>query len=195
MQVAIVKYNAGNITSVVNALHRLGVEPLVTDNPEALRAADKVLFPGQGEAGTAMTYLQARGLDRVLASLQQPFLGICLGQQLMCLHSQEKDTPCLGLLPLQVLRFPPQDKVPHMGWNTVTDLKGPLFDGIAEGTHFYFVHSYYVEHHTQYTAATCHYMLPFSAAVQYGTHYYAVQFHPEKSGPAGARVLENFLKL
>ncbi|MCE3007160.1 MAG: imidazole glycerol phosphate synthase subunit HisH [Bacteroidetes bacterium] len=194
MQLALVQYNAGNLSSVVNALNRLGVEPLVTDDAEQLRAADKVIFPGQGHAGTAMAYLRQRGLDAVLRSLHQPFLGICLGQQLMCLHSEEEDTECLGLIPLQVKRFPPDEKVPHMGWNTLTDLKGPLYTGVPEGSHVYFVHSYYAEHHPDYTAATCHYMLPFSASVQY-QNYYAVQYHPEKSGPLGSRILENFLRL
>jgi glutamine amidotransferase len=194
MHVAIVKYNAGNTTSVAHALRRLGVAAELTDDPARLQAADRVIFPGQGEASTAMAYLRQRGLDKVLAGLTQPFLGICLGLQLMGSHSEEADTSCLDLVPVRVRRFPPADKVPHMGWNTLDTAQGPLFDGIAPGTHFYFVHSYYAELSPAHTLAQCTYQVPFSAALQ-RDNFYAVQFHPEKSSQAGERLLHNFLHL
>ena len=194
MNVAIVKYNAGNTASVANALRRLGVEPRITDDAERLRSADKVIFPGVGEASTAMEYLRERGLDDVVRSLTQPVLGVCLGMQLLCASSEENETECLGLLPYRVGRFQSGPlKVPHMGWNSLTDLRGPLFDGVAEGTHVYFVHGYRVEAGVHTTAA-CEYGTPFSAALSHA-NFHAVQFHTEKSGPAGERILENFLKL
>ncbi len=194
MRVAIVKYNAGNTVSVINALNRLGVESVVTDSPEELLAADKVIFPGVGEASTAMAYLRERGLAEVIKSLTQPVLGICLGMQLMCSFSDENDTECLGILPFRVRRFESETlKVPHTGWNRVSDLRSPLFEGVAEGLHVYFVHGYYVETGANTTAVT-NYCLDFSAGVDCG-NFYAIQFHPEKSGEAGARILENFLKI
>lgn len=195
MEVAIVKYNAGNIYSVVNALRRLGVEPIVTDQPERLRAADRVLFPGQGEASQAMSYLRAHGLDSVISSLRQPVLGICIGQQLMCRHSEEGDTDCLGIFDAEVKRFTPnrhEDKVPCMGWNALHDTKSPLMKGL-EDEYVYFVHSYYVPL-CEETIATTDYILPYSAAM-HKDNFYACQFHPEKSGTIGERIIRNFMEL
>ena len=193
MNVAIIRYNAGNIRSVIHALRRLGVEPEVTNDPVVLRQADKVIFPGVGEASSAMRYLRERGSDTLIPQLEQPVLGICLGQQLLCQSSEENDTACLGVFPGAVLAFPPQDKVPHIGWNSVGNLSGPLFQGIAEGSHVYFVHGYYAETGPLTTALT-DYILPFSAAMQH-RNFHAVQFHPEKSGAVGAAILKNFLTL
>lgn len=196
MKVAIVKYNAGNIQSVKFALSRLGVEqPILTDDPNEIRSADKVIFPGQGEASTAMKSLREAGLVEVLKNLNQPFLGVCLGMQLMCAWSEENNTECIGIIPEKVVRFrnTPGIKVPHMGWNNISDLKSPLFNGIANNSYIYFVHSYYVPQCEQ-TIATCDYVLPFSAAIQ-KNNYYAVQAHPEKSADSGMLILENFLKL
>lgn len=190
---AVVRYNAGNIQSVRFALGRLGVDPVVTDDPAILRSADRVIFPGVGEASTAMRYLRERGLDRVILGLEQPVLGICLGLQLLCGHSEENDTACLGLFDETVRRFPPIEKVPHMGWNSITGLAGPLFLGVQEGSHVYFVHGYYATTGAQ-TVATGHYMVPFSAALAH-ENVHAVQFHPEKSGEVGATILRNFLNL
>ncbi len=194
--IAVVKYNAGNIRSVLNALNRLGVEPVLTDDAEALRNAERVLFPGQGEAATAMAYLRERGLDRVICSLRQPVLGICIGQQLMCSHSEEGNTDCLGIFPMEVVRFQPQrheDKVPQMGWNSIHNLKTRLFDGVDEGSFIYNVHSFYVPE-SPYTIASCKYILPYSAALN-KDNFYSTQFHPEKSGSVGEQILKNFLKL
>ena len=198
MKVAIVKYNAGNIYSVIHALNRLGVSPILTDDAAELRAADKVLFPGQGEARQAMGYLRQHGLDEVIRSLKQPVLGICIGQQLMCRHSEEGDTDCLGIFPVDVKRFCPQrheDKVPHMGWNQVkmNQADNGLFSGVNDGDYVYFVHSYYVPLCAE-TIATTDYILPYSAAL-HKDNFYATQFHPEKSGAVGERILANFLKL
>ena len=194
MRVAIVKYNAGNTASVANALHRLGVEPVVTDRADELRAADKVIFPGVGEASTAMRYLRANQLDSVIKSLTQPVLGICLGMQLMCGSSEENETECLGILPYRVLRFESETlKIPHTGWNRIYQLRSPLFEGVADGSRVYFVHGFYVETGED-TTAESDYGPRFSAGVE-RDNFYAIQFHPEKSGTAGARILANFLKL
>lgn len=196
MNVAIVKYNAGNIYSVVNSLRRLGVEPLLTDEAEALTKADRVVFPGQGEAGSAMSYLRAHGLDAVIRDLRQPVLGICIGQQLLCRHSDEGDTPCIGVFDSDVVRFQPQrheDKVPAMGWNALHGLRSPLFKGVAEGEYVYFVHSFYVPL-SEHTIATADYILPYSAALRKG-NFFTTQFHPEKSGSTGEKILANFLNL
>ena len=195
MNVAIVKYNAGNIYSVVNALRRMGIEPLLTDNAEELRKADRVLFPGQGEARGAMEYLRERRLDEVIRSLQQPVLGICVGQQLLCRHSEEGDTTCIGVFNTDVKRFVPtrhEDKVPCMGWNKLYDTQSPLMKGI-EGEYVYFVHSYYVPLCSE-TIAVADYVQPYSAAL-HKDNFYACQFHPEKSGDAGARIIKNFIEL
>lgn len=194
MKVAIVKYNAGNTASVANALMRVGVEPLITDNAELLSSAEKVIFPGVGEASTAMTYLRDRKLDEVISSLKQPVLGVCLGMHLLCSSSDENDTKCLGLLPYRVRRFSGGGfKVPHMGWNQITDLRGPLFAGVVDGDFVYFVHSYFVES-GDHTTAACSYGEEFTAALSY-KNFHAVQFHTEKSGKVGERILENFLNL
>lgn len=194
MKVAVVKYNAGNIQSVMNALRRVCVDPVLTDNPVELRKADRVIFPGQGEASHAMEYLQTHGLDQVIKSLTQPVLGICIGQQLMCEHSEEGNVDCLGIFPAQVLRFHPQkheQKVPHMGWNQLENVQDPLLEGINEGAFVYFVHSFYVPT-TDYTIATTNHILSFSSAMRKG-NFMATQFHPEKSGSVGERILTNFL--
>jgi glutamine amidotransferase len=194
MNVAIVKYNAGNIESVKNALNRLQINSVVSDDAEILRAADKVIFPGVGEASTAMEFLRQRNLDKVIKSLTQPVLGICLGMQLLCDYSEENDTKCLGLLPYKVRLFESETlKVPHMGWNTISDLKGELFANVRDNSYVYFVHSFYVEDGRE-TVATCDYGLKYSAAIEY-KNFYAVQFHTEKSGQIGEQILENFLKV
>lgn len=197
MDVAIVKYNAGNVYSVVNSLRRLGVEPVLTDDPAVIMSADRVVFPGQGEASEAMGYLLSHGLDEVIKKLRQPVLGICIGQQLLCRHSEEGDTDCLGIFDIDVKRFRPQrheDKVPAMGWNMLAGLKSPLFKGLGpDSPYVYFIHSYYVPL-CGYTAAVADYIQPYSAALNKG-NFYATQFHPEKSGTVGARILQNFLDL
>lgn len=194
MKVAIIKYNAGNIRSVDHALKRLGVDGVVSDDPETIMAADKVIFPGVGEAGNTMKYLKDRGLDLLLKDLTQPVLGICLGQQLMCSWSEEGDTPCIGIFDEPVLRFPTDGlKVPHMGWNSLDQVQGKLFPPDLQGQYVYFVHSYYVPVGENIAAET-NYMLPFSAAMQ-KNNFYATQFHPEKSGDPGARILSQFLEL
>lgn len=191
--IAILKYNAGNIKSVQNALSRLGYESIITDNPEELKEADKVIFPGVGEAGSAMKYLKQRGLDKTIIALTQPVLGICLGLQLMCRYSEEADTECLGIFDTDVKRFPQVDKIPHMGWNNFFTLKGDLFKGISLSDDVYYVHSYYPEISSA-TSATCDYILPFSAAMQ-KNNFYATQFHPEKSAYIGEKILHNFLNI
>ena len=199
MKIVIIKYNAGNIESVNNALNRLDLNAEVTSDPEKIRNADKVIFPGVGEASTTMKYLRKHKLDELIISLKQPVLGICLGLQLMCSHSEENDTKCLGIFDENVKRFVPKPgeefitKVPHMGWNSISNLKSNLFTNENDKQYVYFVHSFYAgigEH----TAATCNYILPFSAALQ-KDNFYATQFHPEKSGSVGAKILENFINL
>lgn len=196
MKVAIVKYNAGNIRSMDCALRRLGVEAHVTADKEWLQSADKVIFPGVGEAETTMNHLKATGLDGLIKDLRQPVLGICLGMQLMCRHSEEGNVDCLRIFDADVKRFVPQrheEKVPHMGWNTVGKLNSPLFQGVRDGEFVYFVHSFYVPD-GEFTAATTDYILPFSAAL-HKDNFYATQFHPEKSGDTGEKILRNFLEL
>lgn len=195
MQVAIIDYNAGNVRSVLIAMERLGIDAVLTADPEQIRSAPKVIFPGVGEANTTMRYLRERALDEVIRSLTQPVLGICLGMQLLCEHSEENDTDCLGIIPQQVRRFRPQhqEKVPHMGWNSIKDLSNAIFTPDLEEEYVYFVHSYYVEKGA-YTTAVTDYILPFSAGLQ-KDNFYATQFHPEKSGKVGERILMNFLNL
>lgn len=192
-QVAVLRYNAGNIRSVVNALERLGVPAQVTDDPQELSRASHVIFPGVGEASSAMSYLRERRLDRVLAELRAPLLGICLGLQLLCTHSEEGATAGIGVFPAAVERIREVHKVPHIGWNSVFQLRGRLFDGLEDQAHFYFVHSYAAGICGD-TAARCLYGREFSAALSRG-NFHAVQFHPEKSGEAGERLLRNFMAL
>ena len=194
MKVAIVKYNAGNTTSVANALARLGIDAIISDDAEVVSSADRVIFPGVGEASTAMDHLRAQGLVEIIKSLRQPVLGICLGMQLLCESSEENGADCLRIIPYRVKRFSSESvKVPHVGWNTLYGFSSPLFERIDEGEHFYFVHGYFVEVGDK-TTATCSYDHRFSAAIQY-ENFHAVQFHPEKSGIAGQLILENFLRL
>ncbi len=193
--IAIIDYNAGNVRSVQFALQRLGLEARLTGDAREIQAADKVIFPGVGEANTTMAYLRERGLDEVIQNLTQPVLGICLGMQLLCRHSEENDTDCLGIIPQEVVRFRPRDgeKIPHMGWNSIRSLGNGIFSPELEGEYVYFVHSYYVEQ-GPYTIATTDYVLPFSAALR-KDNFYATQFHPEKSGPVGAQILKHFIEL
>lgn len=209
MKVSIVKYNAGNIFSVINAVRHMGIEPLWTDDPEELMSSDRVIFPGQGEASNAMNYLRQRGLDRLIADLRQPVLGICIGQQLLCSHSEEGDTDCIGIFPIQVKRFQPnvhEEKVPCMGWNSLNlqprnmeavthtaEGVSPLFKGLQKEDFVYFVHSYYCEL-CDNTIATADYIHPYSAALQ-KDNFYATQFHPEKSGRVGRQILKNFIEI
>ena len=191
--IAVVQYNAGNIRSVQNALQRLGCQSIVTDVPEEIERASHVIFPGVGEAGSAMNYLKDKGLDVVLCNLKQPVLGVCLGLQLLCRHTEEGDTPCLGIFDAEVKLFPPKEKVPHIGWNNCAALTGRLLKSMSTHDDFYFVHSYYAEM-CEHTAAVCDYILPFSAALE-RDNFFAVQFHPEKSAGAGETILKNFLAL
>ncbi|MBK8806849.1 MAG: imidazole glycerol phosphate synthase subunit HisH [Bacteroidales bacterium] len=193
MKVAIVKYNAGNIQSVSYALNRLGITPIITDDVNELQTADKVIFPGVGEARAAMDYLNAKGLVPVLKSLKQPFLGICLGMQLMCNHSEERDAECLGIFDVQVKKFPALEKVPHMGWNTIHSLQSKLLTDLPENAYMYFVHSYYAEICPD-TICSCNYILDFSAGLQ-KDNFFAFQFHPEKSGTDGEQILKNFINI
>lgn len=191
--IAIIKYNAGNIKSVQNAVNRLGYSCVVTDNPEEINSAEKVIIPGVGEASSAMKYLTGKGLDRTILSLQQPVLGICLGLHLMCRYSYEGNIKCLGIFDTTVKKFPPFEKVPHMGWNNFSALKGDLFKGVRVDEDVYYVHSYYAEI-TSCTTAICDYVLPFSAAVR-KDNFFATQFHPEKSADTGVKILQNFLEI
>lgn len=195
MSTVIVKYNAGNIRSVLFALERIGVEAVVTDNVALLQKADRVIFPGVGEAASAMHYLKSKGLENVIRSLTQPVLGICLGMQLMCAHSEENDTTCMGIFDQKVVRFHPQSgfKVPQIGWNTVTHVSSPLFDQVSVEDYFYFVHGYYVEL-CSHTIASTSYQIDYSSAIQ-KDNFFAVQFHPEKSGKMGEQILKNFMQL
>lgn len=199
MKIVIVKYNAGNIRSVSNALVRLGYEAEITDDEEKIRNADKVIFPGVGEASTTMDYLRRTGLGSLICSLKQPVLGICLGMQLMCAYSEEGDTECLGIFDVPVKRFlllepnPDNIKIPQMGWNNITDVRNPLFTKEQEGQFVYFVHSFYVPL-CPWTAATTNHTLDYSSALQ-KDNFYATQFHPEKSGSVGEAILRNFLEL
>lgn len=193
MNIAIIKYSAGNIRSVQIALSRLGIESIVTDDPATILAADKVIFPGVGEASSAMKYLKERNLDKLIISLTQPVLGICLGLQLMCAYSEEAATDCLGIFDNKVIRFPERDKVPHMGWNSIFNLSSPLFKGIPENAHVYFVHSYAAELNKDQVART-DYIIPFASAL-HKDNFYATQFHPEKSGDVGQQILKNFIEI
>jgi glutamine amidotransferase len=196
MNLVIIQYNAGNIQSVLYALERLGVQATVTNNVEAIQAADKVIFPGVGEASTAMHYLQERGLDKVIKNLQQPVFGICLGMQLMCAYSEENNTTCLGIFEEHVKLFKPTDttvKVPQIGWNTIGNLKSDLFKGLTEESYTYFVHGYYAAL-GDHTIATTNYVQPYSSAL-HKNNFFGVQFHPEKSAKVGAQIIENFLNL
>lgn len=193
MKVVIIKYNSGNIRSVQFALNRIGVDGTVSDDPEIIMAADKVIFPGVGEAGSAMAYLRERKLDLTIKELRQPVLGICLGLQLLCRHSQEANTDCLGIFDLEVKKFSGKLKFPQIGWNNIRQLKSPLFAGVEENTFMYFVHGYFAEIGTN-TIATTDYAGDYSSALQ-KNNFHAVQFHPEKSALPGQKVLENFMKL
>jgi glutamine amidotransferase len=198
MKIVIIKYNAGNIESVKNALGRLNITANITDDHDQIRNADKVIFPGVGEASTTMDYLRKNGLDKLIVSLKQPVLGICLGLQLMCSYSEENDTECLGIFDEKVQRFTPKSgeefitKVPHMGWNKIRNLTSPLLNDL-DNPYVYFVHSYFAAV-GGHTIATCDYIGEFSAALNHD-NFYATQFHPEKSGTIGAKILENFIKL
>jgi imidazole glycerol-phosphate synthase subunit HisH len=196
MKIVLIKYNAGNIQSVLYALERLGVQAEVTDDAEKIHAADKVIFPGVGEASSAMKSLQENGLDRVIKALQQPVLGICVGMQLLCVHSEENSVDCLNLVPVQVKKFISGNerlKIPQMGWNTIHDLKSPLFRNIPEDSFIYNVHSYYAED-SDYTIARCDYGVTYAAAVR-NRNFYGVQFHTEKSAAVGDQIIQNFLNI
>jgi glutamine amidotransferase len=196
MNITIVQYNAGNIQSVLYALERLGVTATVTDDPAMIQAADKVIFPGVGEASTAMAYLKERNLDQLIVSLKQPVLGLCLGMQLMCKHSAENDTNCLGIFEEQVMAFKATEnttKVPQIGWNTITNLKTELFNGVPENSFVYFVHGYYAGLGDN-TIATTDYIQAYSSGL-HKNNFYGVQFHPEKSAVVGEQIIQNFLAL
>ena len=193
MKISIIKYNAGNITSVAFALNRLGIQPEITDVPEIIRNSDKIIFPGVGQASTTMNYLKETGLNTLIPKLQQPVLGICLGMQLMCAFSTEGETPCLGIFDEKIQKFPPKEKVPHVGWNSISNLKGPLFKDIPEKSFVYFVHSYFA-YNNKYSIASCNYIESFSAAMQ-KENFYVTQFHPERSGKIGELILKNFIEL
>lgn len=191
--IAIIKYNGGNVSSVQNALNRLNIDSVITDDPELILKADKVIFPGVGEASSTMKLLKEKELDTLIPTLKQPVLGICLGMQLMCKENEEGNTEGMGIFDVNVKRFPPLELVPQMGWNTVSKQDSLLFSGIEAGNDVYFVHSYYCEL-SEYTTSVCDYILPFSASLQ-KDNFYAVQFHPEKSGSIGSQILNNFINL
>jgi len=193
MKLVIIKYNAGNIRSVLFALERLGIRAVVSDEHDMISSADKVIFPGVGEASTAMAYLKKKGLDKTISSLKQPVLGICLGLQLLCNYSEENDTACLGIFNQQVKKFTGGLKVPQIGWNNIYNLKSPLFKGVNENSYMYFVHGYCAEQGGN-TVSTTDYTTAYSSGLQ-KDNFYAVQFHPEKSGDTGQIILQNFLKL
>lgn len=198
MKIAVIKYNSGNVQSVLYALERLGVHAELTDDPEKIRAADKVIFPGQGEASTAMKYLKERKLDQLIQEIQQPFLGVCLGLQLLCEHSEENDTKCLGVFPVKVKKFIPENseefKVPHVGWNELENLAdNSLLKELPSNPFVYYVHSFYAEL-SDLTIARTHYIYDFSAML-HRDNYYAIQAHPEKSGLVGEKLLANFLNI
>jgi glutamine amidotransferase len=196
MKLAIIKYNAGNIQSVITALERLGFEGEVTDDAETIRSADKVIFPGVGEASSAMGSLRQNNLDAVIKELTQPVLGICVGMQLLCEHSEENNTQCLGIVPVKVKKFKSEEaiiKIPQVGWNTIYDLRSDLFKGIQENSYIYNVHSYYADD-SEYTIAKCNYGLEYAAAVK-KDNFYGVQFHTEKSADKGDQIIKNFLEL
>ncbi len=194
MNIAIIKYNAGNIQSVLYALERIGIEAIVTDDPEKIKTADKVIFPGVGEASTAMQYLRQRKLDMLIKDLKQPVLGICLGMQLMCRYSEENDTNCLDIFDVTVKKFKTTDpaiKIPQIGWNSIYNLKTSLFRSVPENSFIYSVHSYYAELYYE-TIATCNYIQPYSAGLK-KNNFWGLQFHPEKSANIGEQILKNFL--
>lgn len=190
--IAIIKYNGGNVSSVQNSLNRLNVESVVTDDFNLIRKANKVIFPGVGEASSTMKLLKEKGLDQLIPTLKQPVLGVCLGMQLMCKNNEEGNTVGMGIFDIDVKKFPAKNIVPHMGWNTISDFKSGIFSGIEENSDVYFVHSFYCEL-SENTTSVCDYILQFSASLQ-KDNFYAMQFHPEKSGDIGSRLLENFLK-
>ncbi|MFP4447574.1 MAG: imidazole glycerol phosphate synthase subunit HisH [Bacteroidales bacterium] len=192
-ETVIIRYNAGNIRSVYNALQRLGEEAKITDNPDEIKKAKRVIFPGVGEASSTMHHLKEKQLDKLIINLTQPVLAICLGTQLLCQTSEEGNAEGLGIIKEKVKKFDEGQKIPHMGWNRITNLQGPVFKDIEEGSFVYFVHSYYVPL-TSVTSAECSYGVNFSAALQY-KNFYATQFHPEKSGNTGKQILKNFLQL
>ncbi|WP_139423630.1 imidazole glycerol phosphate synthase subunit HisH [Chryseobacterium mulctrae] len=190
--IAIIKYNGGNVSSVQNALNRLGAESIITDDFELIKNADKVIFPGVGEASSTMKILKKKGLDQLIPTLKQPVLGICLGMQLMCKNNEEGNTVGMGIFDINVKKFPAEDIIPHMGWNTISEFKSTIYSGIKEESDVYFVHSFYCEL-SENTTSVCDYILPFSASLQ-KDNFYAMQFHPEKSGKIGSQLLQNFLK-
>jgi len=193
MKLVIIDYGAGNVQSVKYAMNRLGITAVLSKDPEVIKSADKIIFPGVGAAGPAMEALKENGLDKLIPTLKQPFFGICLGMQLMCTHSEEGDVNGLGIIDVNVQKFVGEEKIPHMGWNNVTELKSTLFEGFNEDSQLYFVHSYYVPVN-DYTIAQCSYINDFSAAIQ-KDNFYACQFHPEKSGDVGEQLLKKFIAL